>query len=482
MQNGIVSLRDYEGLQGFGSSNPSEVEELNKALAAGTQRPATSGGSALRVESLEATLRVVTFTLQNIKLWKNITKLPAYSTVEEYNMLTDYGADAGVFTNEGDLPQTQDSTYLRQVAYVKFLGTTREVTHPMTLVRPANGNVIGLETQNGAIWLVERLERALFNGDSSLVPQSFDGVDKQIMTGVGITDPNTMLYPAVATGSNSANSVIIDMRGTDLDENVLETATNYTTQNYGTSTDLYLSPYAMSQLAKQFYPRERVNMPQAADGRVGFAINSMVTNAGLVQFNPDIFLRSGRNNGIKTPPPAATSTGAPLVPTLAVGAGAADTNAMWAAGEGGTYFYSATALNNFGESAPSAGASGTIAVGNGNTLTITDGGGAYAATAYRIYRSVLGATNAAAAMYVTTVARTGATTTYVDRNWFIPGTSRAYLLQQNVQNLSFRQLAPMLKIPLATVAASIRWMQLLYGTPIVYTPKKNIIFLNVRDA
>jgi hypothetical protein len=49
--------------------------------------------------------------------------------------MTAYGADTGVFTNEGDLPETQDSSYERRTVLVKFLGTTREVTHPMTLVR-----------------------------------------------------------------------------------------------------------------------------------------------------------------------------------------------------------------------------------------------------------------------------------------------------------------------------------------------------------
>ena len=147
-----VSLRDYEGIQGFGVSTSQEVDELNKALYAGTGRGGAAdgvpvggaSGSPLRVESLEATLRVVTFTLGHIKFWKMLSKLPAFSTVEEYNQLTSYGGDNGAFTNEGDLPETQDSNYERKTALIKFLGTTREVTHPMTLVRPAHGNVIGL--------------------------------------------------------------------------------------------------------------------------------------------------------------------------------------------------------------------------------------------------------------------------------------------------------------------------------------------------
>jgi len=74
-----------------------------------------------------------------------------------------------------------------------------------------------------------------------------------------------------------------------------------------------------------------------------------------------------------------------------------------------------------------------------------------------------------------------ATTTYVDLNLNLPSTSNSFMLQMNLQNLSFRQLAPMIKIPLATLAASVRWMQLLYGTPIVYSPRRNVIFINVLD-
>ena len=74
-----------------------------------------------------------------------------------------------------------------------------------------------------------------------------------------------------------------------------------------------------------------------------------------------------------------------------------------------------------------------------------------------------------------------ATTTYVDYNRYLPNTSKAYLKQMNLQGLSFRQLAPMMKIPLATVALSIRWAMLLYGMPIIYATRKFVIFDNVGD-
>jgi len=69
-----------------------------------------------------------------------------------------------------------------------------------------------------------------------------------------------------------------------------------------------------------------------------------------------------------------------------------------------------------------------------------------------------------------------------DFNANLPFCSSAFMFQQNLENMSLKQLAPMLKIPLATVDSSIRWMQLLYCVPVLYTPGKNILFKNVGRA
>ena len=67
---GQISLRQYEGLNGFGTAPAADVQELAKALEAGYQLTNQTGGSALRVESLEASLKVVTFSNNHIKFWK----------------------------------------------------------------------------------------------------------------------------------------------------------------------------------------------------------------------------------------------------------------------------------------------------------------------------------------------------------------------------------------------------------------------------
>jgi len=61
MQN-MVGWKDYEGLAGFGTMGSDEVADLRKALTAGASinAPAFAAGEgfALRMESLERTLRV----------------------------------------------------------------------------------------------------------------------------------------------------------------------------------------------------------------------------------------------------------------------------------------------------------------------------------------------------------------------------------------------------------------------------------------
>jgi hypothetical protein len=83
----MVSWKDYEGVEGFGAASQEDVNELNKALSAGQdQNPPGSvtpgDGFALRVESLENTLKNTTYKMGHIRFWKGIPKLPAYNTVK----------------------------------------------------------------------------------------------------------------------------------------------------------------------------------------------------------------------------------------------------------------------------------------------------------------------------------------------------------------------------------------------------------------
>lgn len=464
----MISMKDYEGYHGFGQLAQVEVDELSKALSAGYQNPPVSGSNALRVESLEQTLRILTFTQAHIQFWRDIPKLPAFSTVEEYNVQTSYGSEGGMFTRAGELPQVQDASYERRTALVKYVTTQREVDHPTTLVRPAHGNVVAQETQNGGVWILERVERALYNGRSDIIPEAWDGIDQQIRS-----DP-------------TAAANIIDLRGGILTEDNIEDATNRIIENYGVPTDLYAAPKALSSMVKQFYPRERFSMPAPVDGVVGMSVNRVRTQAGLINLKGNIFLRSGKNNSVKGAPASANAVRAPVASSVAAANNAGPvTGSLFGASDVGTWRYKVTSINRFGESAASAAATAAVnASADTITLTITNNADSSDPTVgYNIYRCPVVGGVAGTEQFMTTVPRiaAAATTTFVDTNRYLPNTSRGYLKQMNLQGLSFRQLAPMMKIPLATIALSIRWAMLLYGMPIIYATRKFCIFDNVGD-
>ena len=492
MNYGGISLEAYQDRgNGFGDTTMSDVAELNKALEAtelkggATDGLTTASGAPLKVESLEKTLKVVTFTQKNIVFWKETPVLPAYNTVEEFNKLTSYGSDQGGFTDEGELPQDDDSVYVRESALVKYLGNTRVITHPMTLVNTAHGAVMQREINNGTMWILSKIERALFEGNANIIPQEFNGIYVQMMADFA----NEISY------LNSDN--VVDMRGMRIDEDALELASNTIIENYGYATDIYWSPKAGSDFSKNFYPRQRTNTPVQEGNKVGSNITDFVSQAGTIKLHPDVFLRPKPS---KTDTTLANSTKAPNVP-IADGttpiAPVAPTvvSTKFGSSDNGNYLYAVSALNRYGESAltlltqnPCA-----VAVGGCAALKFAAGGGQYAATGFRIYRTNKGDTFSTgvtnyyplfdiSAAQLANGVNGGAASIVWDLNLYLPNTTKALMLQKDLEFYSFKQLAPLMKMDLALLSPSYRFMILLYGTPVVYAPRKAVEIINIGST
>lgn len=464
----MVSWRDYAGLEGFGQTTQTDIDDLNKALTAGQDiNPpgsfAAGDGFALRVESLERTLRNTTYKMQHIRLWRAIPKLAAYNTVEEYNLITSYGEnpDSG-FIDEGDLPEEDDSTYERRFSVVKYLGTVRRVTHVMSLVRPAHGNVIAQETVSGTMHLLRVVERALFFGDSTLSTLQFDGYEK------------LLLDEAPATN-------IIDLRGLPLSEDTLidSALTIHDAPNYGTPTHLHINPKVKADLVKTFFPKERYNLfadGKTSGGMVGLDIGGYTSPAGDVRFEPNTFITDGGAPtvavGDATKRPAAITESTVL-------AAAPDAGSLFVAADAGDYVYSIQPVNRFGRgiALSPAGGAVTVAAGDGVTVGVTPSGTPLPDW-YELFRSQPDGTALRRIARTPNGAGAGATL-LTDLNATLPFTTSGFMFQQNLESMSFKQLAPMVKIPLATIDSSIRWMQLLYGVPVLYTPGKNVLIRNI---
>lgn len=442
---------------GFGETSSMELEELRKALSVGTTIPPT-GSDTIRVESLESTLKLLTYQASNIRLWQMIEKLDAYSTVEEFNRLSAYGSEGGGFNGAGVLPEEEDTTYSRSNELVKYCGTTRAVAHPTTLIRTVPSDIIAQETSNGALWLMGKINSSLYNGDATAIPVEWNGLTKQIVSGAGN---------------------VVDLRGAAMTEKAIENGAQLVVDNFGMPSKFFSNGKVFSDFAKIYYGLQRWAQPGAPAGAAGTPITSFTTINGRIDFEPDQFVKRGM-----VVPAAATSAKAPTAPTIGTFTTPVFAGSLFVAGDVGAYIYQVTAVNQYGESLPTAASAGqTIAAGDSVNFVITDGGGSFPATAYKIYRTEKdGATTyflgfLKARDQIATVYQ--ATTPVVDGNEYLPRCFGGLMLDMSTQSLSFKQLSPMIKMPLAVIGPAIRWMQLLYGTPIVYAPKKNVVYRNI---
>lgn len=491
-----INMADYQNpsiadevLHGNANTTAEQLQDLVKALEAqqitGTQtvNSTTASGAPLKVESLDKTLKLITFKESEIVLWKKVPKLPAYNTVEEFNQLTSYGVERGGFIQEGELPNEEDSTYVRRAKLVKFLGVTKSVTHPMTLVNTMIGNVIDREVKNGSLWILRKLDRGLTKANSAMIPEEFDGLYAQHKS-----DDYTTLNDYY-----NNNPVVVDCRGLSLKEANIENAAEGIIENHGFGSDLFAPPKVLSDFVKNFYGNKFIqpNTEMTSNGVMGQKVQAFDSQFGRINLNYDIFLNK---ENTKTSVSASTSPNAPAAPIAGGATPVAPTvaDSLWASTDAGNYYYGVVGINRFGESAMTvlnAGGVAAILTGGAVDLTFTSGGGANPATAFMIYRSNKAPVSVASATFyplfmVSTTEKAagydGAAAAAVrDNNRIMPNTNQAFLIQNDEECYAFRQLAPLMKMDLALISPAYRFMVLLYGTPLIFAPKKMTRIINI---
>ena len=496
MEKLSINLSDYglatkqDGLH-MGGSSMAEVDQLNKALAAEditgreTANLTTASGAPLKVESLEKTLKHLTFRESDIRLWKDLPKKPAYNTVEEYNQQTSYGENRGGWNNEGELPEEEDSIFVRRAQLVKYLGVTKSVTHQMTLVNTMIGSVMEKTIKDGTMWILRTLNQGLYFGDEKIVPQQFNGFLAQQM--------RSDAWPSYDAYMSSEH--VIDLRGSVLTEDAIESGANSIVENYGLATQLYAAPAVCSNFVKNFYGDKFIQPNTAAlsAGVMGQKVVAFDSQFGQIGLNHDVFFKKLPHKNANS---AATSLKAPATPvwdgTNPVTVQSSVAGSKFTSADAGNVYYAVSAINRFGESqlAIYSTAAAAITAGSAVDLKFAAGVGTNAATAFRIYRTKKGgaATGEFYPLFEVSTAELtagydGASAGLVrDMNHFLPDCDQAMLLQFDNEVVEFAQLAPLMKMDLAVLSPAFRFMILLYGTPFLYAPKKMVRIVNIGTS
>ena len=474
------------------SMDAQQAEELVKTLqighANGLNAPGSlTGGAALVAESLDNTLKSVTFDATNLVLWPSIAQDRAYSLTEQYVRTNSYGDGGSPYVTEGGSPAMNDSEYNRHAQKVVFFSTRRGVSLASTMVRQSLGaDPETRENQAGTLWMLEKLERELykglsdfsnageFDGAMSAVPVKLQnlnlaGAELQIIQG----DQDITAQMRAFDGFGGDNSVINDKSGLQLDETDFEEEANTLLENAGRPNQCHLAPKTMSDFVRQFYPKERVNQLGMADGKAGYIVREMVTTAGGIQLKPNVFLKpKGKSKS------QADRAGVP-VGTLVFSA-LAQAAAVTKLKAGEIYGYSAAPCNEQGENVAQA-VSGTITISadsNNVSFTITDSSSN--ATHYAIYRT--SAQGSGDKEFVGFIKRATSVTTFVDNGKRNQGAAQAYMLDMRPEIMVWRQLSPLLKINLAAITTAKEWLLWLAGTLIIFAPRKSGFFKNIGKA
>jgi hypothetical protein len=459
-------------LTGFGYHTAEEVQELQKALSIGGQYATTtpgnlSGGPALAVEDLDRTLKLVTASLEDLVLWKDVIKQKVMQTVGQYNVQNQYGNEVSPFFTMGSTPTSTDAGYNRDVFIVKYLGTQGSVQHNLTLIQAAHGPVVAREVKNKTVELLERNERAMFDADSTINSLEYDGIDSQIR----VKGVQSKYIPQGWVGYNKVgvdDTPVLDTRSagatSQLSQDFNEEAALRALNNFGRPKQMYLATDIHSEYSRSFYLSQRT-MPGMMQPSGWYTPDFRGTLK--FDFRPSVFLRA--RQGVLS---SAVSAGSAPTFTLSHTAGA---GSMFAASDAGTYSYQISAVYADGETLPAAASSVSVVAGDVVSAAITYSG---SPLYFNIFRAPINTT--VGQLFIGRIAPAGTgVSTPIDSNVRLPGSSRAYLLMNDPDVLAWKQLGSLIKYDLAVTNTSYQWLQLLYGSMLVTGPRKNVIIDNL---
>jgi hypothetical protein len=481
-----IGLNDYR--QGIGGGQ--DGLDLLKAMQAGqiTGRDTTGlslTGEPLKAESLEKTLKSLEYRTQDIKLWNLIPKVVTYNTVAEYLQMASYGnTKAGFFYPEGALSNVNDSTYIRRAEHVKFMQTTGEVTMQAQATK-SWVDIYQKEIENKSMLLARVADTFLTHGNADVVPLEFNSLYKQ-HAAIGST--SDFLYSSFESYYNS--NVVVDMRGKSVKQGDIEDGAVRVDANFGTARQFCSTTSIISTISKDYYNVQRILLGGAFNGDSNSVIKKLSTTISDIDLISDKFMarNPSKNSGSISDTPQA-----PAAPTVSNVALVSDTKAKFATTDPGGFnnvFYAVTAINSQGESPLGIYSTAVLtAAGKSVDITFTAGAGAYAATGYVIYRTLPVATSSVTGLEFYPIFKVSTTDlangyngasagSIRDCGYYLPNCEEALLIDFDVDVVSFNQLLPMSKVDLAILSLSRRFITFLWGTPIVYTPRKMVTYIN----
>ncbi|MGF6641759.1 hypothetical protein [Paraburkholderia sp. MM6662-R1] len=463
------------GMTTAGAMGADDFEELQKSLTAGYESDVAGmqGGSAIRIQSLDLNLQATVQDNQHFALFNQLPKPPATAVLDEWTEQSNIGGFfGGTFNAQDGAAMETNGQYTRMVGKVKYLSTYRKI--PIVLERQNNQvDAVTIETTNGTKQLLTDIEVTLFEGDDTVTPLAFPGIRKQIE-------------------SLGSDDHVIDLAGGALNAidpiaKAAEVIFGY--GNFGRATDIYLPPSVQTDLNMDLDPAFRIILNGQANATVrGTAVTGVQTSYGEIKTRNDVFIRDEKLKKpfeLRSPMhlQVAVANNAFQPASIAATPVAVDVNSKWATNQDGNYYYGVTGITQNGESQIVLSGQAAVVVGGSMSLLIT-ASASRLETGYVIYRGRRNGTNALTDLreMARIPASGGATTTYVDENADIPGSTCSFVLNMSESDhaIAWRQYLPMMKIPMAAVNSPIiPWLQMICGYLRISKRNQHVVIKNI---
>lgn len=491
-----------QGAEFIGQSGQDIIKAMEAGLLTGMQYDGVlNTGGGLKVESLDAVLKVLENRLNQLVFLLEMPTQKIDNTVHQFNQLDKYGMEVGIFNNEGETPTETDSLYRRNSIITAFTGVVGQVTHPAMLARLAGGmNMYTKEVENKTILLQTILDRRLVDADRSKIPTAFDGVFKQHLNGIN------QIYGDIAgktteqmLGDYFGDVSMINADGEVLTDSMIEDASQAVVNDRNGEIDRIMSnPAVFNQYVKQFHESKRVivGYPNGVTGAtMGQSVNTITTQFGQVAVKNDKFFDERRPIKSTAQKSFAKAPKAPVADGTTPVAVVTDTKTKFGT-HAGTYFYAVTAKNKYGESAPvvlnPTAAQAVTAVQSVDLKFTAGADDPYPATCFVIYRSKVNPADLATTdLYPIFEVSTselaagydGAAAGKVrDRNRIIAGTKSALVYYNSSDINEYLQFADTMKMDFAITSPARRFAILNYGTPVLYQPGKIARIYNLKAS
>ena len=419
---------------------------------------------ALRREILDDQITMLTWANEDLLFFREIPRRPAESTVVKYDVYLRHGnVGHSRFVREIGVAPVSDPNIRQRLVSMKYISDTKNMSIASGLVNNI-ADPSQILTEDAIAVVAKTIEWASFYGDSSLTSElegeglEFDGLVKLI-------DKDN----------------VIDARGGQLTENLLNEASVRIGKGFGTATDAYMPIGVHADFVNSILGRQ-MQLMQDNNGNVntGYNVQGFYSARGFIKLHGSTVME----NELILDESLQPLPNAPQPPKVTANVETGKNGKFTKEEDRAGLVYKVVAHSDDAESAPSEAVEATVTNATDGVKLEIELSAMYQqqpqfVSVYRQGKET-GLFYLIKRVPVKDKNQETGKIEFTDLNETLPETADVFVGEMSPQVLHLFELLPMMKLPLAQINASITFAVLWYGALALRAPKKWARIKNVK--